>query len=111
MEPRAGLPLGRRRPRLDVDDMLAFGRMMLGKGRHGGTRILSRAAVETMTTDHLTPAQKAASGLTEGFFESHGWGFGLAVATRRDDVAAPIGQFGWDGGLGTSWRCDPSEDL
>jgi CubicO group peptidase (beta-lactamase class C family) len=22
-----------------------------------------------------------------------------------------VGQFGWDGGLGTSWASDPSEDL
>src|SRR5262245_60800899 len=40
-----------------VDDFLAFGRMLLNKGRHGNARILSRPAVETMTTDHLTPEQ------------------------------------------------------
>jgi len=47
-----------------------------------------------MTTDHLTPAQKAASGLVSGFFDSHGWGFGVSVLTRRDDVAGSIGRFG-----------------
>ena len=31
--------------------------------------------------------------------------------TRRDDVAGSVGQFGWDVGLGTSWRSDPREDL
>jgi CubicO group peptidase (beta-lactamase class C family) len=94
-----------------VDDYLAFGRMLLNKGRHGRERILSRASVETMTTDQLTPEQKAASGLMGGYFDRHGWGFGLSMVTRRDDVAGSVGQFGWDGGLGTSWRSDPHEDL
>jgi CubicO group peptidase (beta-lactamase class C family) len=63
-----------------------------------------------MTLDHLTPAQKAVSGLVEGYFDSHGWGFGLSVVTRRDGVE-PVGTFGWDGGLGTCWHCDPQEDM
>jgi len=46
-----------------VDDCLAFGRMMLDQGRHGSRRILSRLSVETMTSDQLTPEQKAVSGL------------------------------------------------
>src|SRR5207253_850789 len=37
-----------------VDDCYAFFRMMLDKGRHRGEQILSRAAVELMTTDQLT---------------------------------------------------------
>jgi CubicO group peptidase (beta-lactamase class C family) len=93
-----------------IDDYLAFGQMMLD-GRHGRDRILSRASIEVMTADHLTPAQKAASGLVDGHFDSHGWGFGVAVRTRRDDVAESVGTFGWDGGLGTSWRTDPKEGL
>ena len=94
-----------------VDDYLAFGRMMLQQGRHGRARILSRPAVETMTTDQLTPAQKAGPGLIGDYFAGHGWGFGLSMVTRRVDVAESVGQFGWDGGLGTSWRSDPREDL
>jgi len=94
-----------------VDDYLAFGRMMLNKGRHGRERILSRPSVETMTTDQLTPEQKATPGLGGGYFDSHGWGFGLSMVTRRHDVAGSVGQFGWDGGLGTSWRSDPREDM
>jgi CubicO group peptidase (beta-lactamase class C family) len=94
-----------------IDDYLAFGRMMLNQGRYGSTRILSRPSVETMTTDHLTAAQKAVSGLIPGDFDNIGWGFGLAVVTRREHPAAPVGSFGWDGGLGTSWRSHPSEDM
>ena len=94
-----------------ADDYLAFARMLLGKGSHGNARILSRPAVETMTSDQLTPVQKAVSGLVPGYFDSHGWGFGLSVVTRRVDVAGSAGTYGWDGGLGTSWRNDPAEDL
>jgi CubicO group peptidase (beta-lactamase class C family) len=94
-----------------VDDYLAFAQMLLSGGKYGHERILSRASVETMTTDHLTPAQKAASGLVADYFDSHGWGFGMSVVTRRTDVAGSVGTYGWDGGLGTSWRTDPREDM
>ena len=94
-----------------IDDYLAFGQMMLNKGRHGSEQILSRPSVETMMTDQLTPAQKAASGLVDGYFDSHGWGFGVSVVTKRHDVSGSVGTFGWDGGLGTSWRSDPTEDM
>ncbi len=94
-----------------IDDYVAFAQMLLNQGRHGRERILSRASVETMTIDHLTPSQKALSGLVPGFFDSHGWGFGLSVITRRLDIAGTVGKYGWDGGLGTSWYSDPKENL
>lgn len=85
--------------------------MLLDFGRHGRERIVSRPTVETMTTDQLTPQQKAVSGLVPGFWDNHGWGFGVSVVTRRDDPAEPVGTYGWDGGLGTSWHSDPREDM
>ncbi len=94
-----------------IDDYLAFGQMMLNKGKHGNERILSRLSVETMTTDQLTPEQKAVSGLAPGDFDSLGWGFGMSVVTRRDDVASVPGRYGWDGGMGTSWYSDPREEM
>ena len=94
-----------------ADDYLAFSQMMLDKGKLGSVRILSRPSVELMTTDQLTPDQKATSGLTEGSFESHGWGFGVSIVTRRTELAGSVGMYGWDGGLGTSWRADPAENL
>ena len=94
-----------------VDDYLAFGRMLLNGGAHGGARILSRLSVEAMTTDQLTPEQKSASPFLPGFWESHGWGFGLSVVTRRDGPTNVPGRFGWDGAYGTSWTSDPKEGL
>jgi CubicO group peptidase (beta-lactamase class C family) len=94
-----------------IDDYLAFGHMMLNQGKHGSERILSRPTIELMTTDHLTAAQKAVSGLVPGYFDAHGWGFGMSVVTRRDDAAKSVGTFGWDGGLGTVWSTDPKEEM
>jgi CubicO group peptidase (beta-lactamase class C family) len=90
-----------------ADDFLAFAQML----RRGGAPILSRPSVETMTADHLTPEQKAIGGFTPDDFDGRGWGFGVGVVTRRDHPAMPVGQYGWDGGLGSVWRNDPSEDL
>jgi CubicO group peptidase (beta-lactamase class C family) len=94
-----------------VDDYLVFGRMLLDRGAHGTERILSRASVELMTTDQITAEQKAVSAFAPGFWDSRGWGFGVSVVTRRDDVSAVPGRFGWDGGYGTSWASDPAEDV
>jgi CubicO group peptidase (beta-lactamase class C family) len=94
-----------------INDYLAFGQMMLNKGKLSNERILSRLSVETMTTDQLTPEQKAVSGLFPGFFDALGWGFGVSVVTRHDDVASVSGRYGWDGGLGTSWYSDPKEGM
>ncbi len=92
-----------------ADDYLAFGQMLLHNGRHGRARILSRPAVELMTTDQLTPEQRAETG---PFLQANsGWGFGVTVVTKRNDLWAVPGRYGWDGGLGTSWRSDPAEQL
>src|SRR5436305_5165350 len=69
-----------------IDDYLAFAQMMLSQGKLCSERILSRLSVELMTTDQLTPEQKVVSGLVPGYFDSHGWGFGVSMVTRRDDV-------------------------
>jgi CubicO group peptidase (beta-lactamase class C family) len=94
-----------------ADDYLAFAQMVLSGGRHGDVRILSRPSVELMTSDQLTSAQKSKAALVPGFFDRYGWGFGVAVATRRTDAYASIGSYGWDGGLGSVWRNDPAEGM
>jgi CubicO group peptidase (beta-lactamase class C family) len=93
-----------------VDDCFAFARMMSGHGALDGVRLLSAASVEAMTTDQITPAQKAASrsALDPTFWDSFTWGMGVAIVTRHE-AEGPRG-FGWDGGLGTSMWWDPRED-
>ena len=82
-----------------ADDLLAFARMLLG----GGGPVLSGDAVRAMTSDQLTPAQKARGGLGPDFFKRQSWGFGQAVQDS--------GAYGWAGGLGTTWLVDPTCDL
>jgi len=91
-----------------VDDFLAFGRMML---RANGTRLLSRPTLATMMTDHLSPAQRALPYWIPDQFDGAGWGFGARVTTHRRTIADTPGAYGWDGGLGTSWRVDPAEEM
>lgn len=92
-----------------ADDCLAFWRMMLDKGRHGGQRLLARPTVELMTADQLLPSQKEGAELFFG--ETRSWGFGLAVTLRRTDPWETPGRFGWDAGFGTSAYADPQEGL
>ncbi|MCH5585207.1 beta-lactamase family protein [Shimazuella sp. AN120528] len=101
-----------------VDDYYAYFKMLLNHGMHGNKRILSKQAVELMTTNRLTPEQLAARDelarnsvhVSFGQGQHGGWGFGMAVRTYRGDYA-PIGQFGWDGGSGTSTYADPENQL
>jgi CubicO group peptidase (beta-lactamase class C family) len=90
-----------------ADDFHAFARMLLRRGVHGGTRLLSEQSVELMTTNRLTPEQIATAGLQEG----HGWGFGMAVTVAPDPPTAAPGRYGWFGGYGTHWFNDPHEGL
>ena len=87
-----------------IDDYHAFYRMLVGEG----PRVLSPASTALMTMDHLTPAQKVEKDQFGDHFGRHGgYGFGMAVRVFRRDLA-PVGQFGWDGGLGTTAYADSS---
>jgi CubicO group peptidase (beta-lactamase class C family) len=91
-----------------VDDYLAFSDMLLNKGSYRGRQILSEASVEAMVSDQLTVAQKTNAALLPGYFDDHGWGFGLAMTTHSNPHP---GRYGWDGGLGTSWASDPHHEF
>jgi CubicO group peptidase (beta-lactamase class C family) len=88
-------------------DFLAFAQML----RRGGAPVLARSSVAVMTTNQLSDAQRAHSGFFPGDFAARGWGMGVSVVTHLEDPAAPIGQYGWTGGLGTFWCNDPAEDM
>jgi len=77
-----------------ADDYLAFGRMMLDGGEHGGKRILSRLSVELMTTNHLTSEQRVSSGSVPVFLGERGWGFGLSTIGSDDAALATPGATG-----------------
>ena len=92
-----------------ADDYLAFCRMLLQRGQHKGEEILSPAAVDLMTQDHLTEQQRTSNRIFLG--KCSGWGFGMAVNIASNAVQEQVGRFGWDGGLGTSAYTDPKNDL
>jgi CubicO group peptidase (beta-lactamase class C family) len=94
-----------------IGDYAAFAAMLMDGGRYRGGRLLSPASVSLMTSDQLTAAQKAVSGLMPGDFDDMGWGFGMSVVTRRTSLYHRVGTYGWTGGLGTAWYNDPAEDL
>jgi CubicO group peptidase (beta-lactamase class C family) len=103
-----------------ADDYLAFASALLAGGTRRGERVLSRPMVTLMTSDHLTPAQKAVSGFRPGYFDDIGWGLGMAVRTRRAHLGpwpvsypplASVGSYGWPGVYGTGWCNDPAEDM
>ena len=101
-------------------DYLAFASALLANGTRHGERVLSRPSVTLMTTDHLTPAQKAVSGFRPGYFDDIGWGLGMSVRTQRRHLGpwpvsypplASVGSYGWPGIYGTGWYNDPAEDM
>lgn len=88
-----------------VDDLLAFHRMLLGKG----AMLLSPGSVALMTHVAITPEQRATA---RNFLDKNSsWGLGMTVVRERNHLSMKAGAFGWEGGYGTSAFADPSEDL
>ena len=82
-------------------DLLRFAGMLLD----GGAGLLAHSAVLAMTTDRLTPEQRAGPSAAT-FLDSGGWGYGVGV------VESSAGRrYGWGGGLGTLWYSWPEHDL
>ena len=97
-----------------VDDFWAFVSMLLADGISNGERILTERSVELMTTDRLTPEQRASAGVFLG--EHDGWGLGMLVPaadapTSSSNASSIPRGFGWDGGTGTAWRSDRARGL
>jgi CubicO group peptidase (beta-lactamase class C family) len=82
-----------------VDDVVAFGRMLL----RGGDPVLAPTTVAEMTRNQLTRAQRENVWPGFSFLDGRGWGYGVSVL---DD-----GRYSWDGGFGTTWSNVPSQDL
>jgi CubicO group peptidase (beta-lactamase class C family) len=92
-----------------VDDLHAFGRMLLSGGRlPDGSRLLSQASIDAMTTDQIDVDGGAPGPLPDG---SQGWGYGVGVQVRRTGLGPSVGSYGWAGGMGSVWTNDPSSDL
>ena len=84
--------------------------MLLNKGRHGDTR-LSLPRVGRADDDRSSDSGAEAGAANCSSKQSPGLGLRGAVYTRRDDLFAVPGRYGWDGGYGTSGYIDPRNDL
>ena len=78
-------------------DLVAFGRMLL----RGGDPVLTAGTVAEMTTDQLTPEQRAKVWPGFSFLDDRGWGYGVSVTEWG---------YTWEGGTGTAWSNIPDRD-
>ena len=87
-------------------DMARFHQMMLNKGTLDGQRVLSAAAVDTMTTSYT-------GDLTVGFAPGVGHGFGFEVVREAEGVLRynSIGSYLKGGAYRTYGWVDPAKDL
>jgi CubicO group peptidase (beta-lactamase class C family) len=93
-----------------ADDYLKFARMLLNKGEVDGVRVMSRRAVEIMTTDQMTIDDRKRAAY-EAVFKDHGFGYGLAIMADPGVLGPTVGSFHWDGASGAAWIADPKEEL
>jgi CubicO group peptidase (beta-lactamase class C family) len=92
-----------------LNDIHAFGRMLLDRGRlPDGSRLLAPASVDAMTVDQIGVDRGASGPSLDG---SLGWGFGVGVQVRRTGLGPTVGSYGWNGGLGSAWGNDPAQGL
>lgn len=96
-------------------DYLRFCQMLLGGGRLGETRILSRSTVALMTSDHLGSRPSAPVGPGEILLGFPGYTFGLGFAVRQGPGLAGVpgsaGEYAWGGAAGTFFWVDPKEEI
>ena len=96
-------------------DYLRFAQMLANGGVLDGQRIMSRAILKLMTSDHLgsrLPLAPTPGGMVLGWST---YTFGLGFAVRPSDGLAPFpgsaGDFNWGGYAGTNFWGDPKEQL
>jgi CubicO group peptidase (beta-lactamase class C family) len=95
-----------------LDDYLAFARMLIGDG----PQLLRPQTLAMMTTNQLTPEQRANARLLgqRVFAKGHGYGMGIAVVMEPEDAdlmrcRGGAGTIGWPGAYGGWWQADPND--
>ncbi len=92
-----------------VDDYFSFAQMLLAGGSSGRRRVLFAQSVSALTSDQLTHQQRSSAG---GILATErSWGYGLSVPAQGNRERPDNDWYGWDGGLGTSWRNYPELGL
>lgn len=83
-------------------DYIKFASMLLNHGEYNGVRILSRKAVELMSTPHVPH---------EIMPYSERWGLGVRVIVNDEYKRLPVGAYGWSGAYGTHFWIDPENKI
>ena len=90
-------------------DYARFVQMLANGGQLDGARLLGRATVNYMASDHLGTIKPAIALLQPGY------GFGLGFAVRKEtginSVPGSAGEYNWGGAAGTGFWIDPKEAL
>ncbi|MGZ6223093.1 MAG: serine hydrolase domain-containing protein [Syntrophales bacterium] len=103
-----------------ASDYARFCQMFLDKGALDGVRMVAPKTVELMSSNHLPPGTKFASGSWAQFIAmlpspEMGQGFGLGFCVRTEPGLNPcpgsVGEYYWAGALGTYFWIDPREQL
>lgn len=90
-------------------DYFTFAQMLLNKGEFGGERILSRAAVELMTTNQI-------GNLVNGQLTQNKWGYmldiqqGMNAAPGSPHYLGGPGAYSWQGYFSTKFVNNPAKD-
>ncbi|HKE88042.1 MAG TPA: serine hydrolase domain-containing protein [Vicinamibacterales bacterium] len=95
-----------------LDDYLAIARMLIGDG----PQLLRAQTLAMMTSNQLTPDQRANARMFGRpiFAAGHGYGMGVAVV-MEPEKADPLrcrggaGTIGWPGAYGGWWQADPND--
>ena len=98
-----------------IDDYLAIARQLIGDTVNGAT-LLRPETRAMMTSNQLTPEQRAGARMfgQSIFADGHGYGMGVAVVMEPDRAdpmrcRGGIGTIGWPGAYGGWWQADPTD--
>jgi CubicO group peptidase (beta-lactamase class C family) len=97
-----------------LDDYLAFARMLIGDV--SGASLLRPDTLALMTSNQLTPDQRAKARMFGRpiFAAGHGYGMGVAVVMEPETAdllrcRGGVGTVGWPGAYGGWWQADPTD--
>jgi len=98
-----------------LDDYLAFARMLIGDHPMGAD-LLRPQTRAMMTSNQLTPEQRATTRMFGRpiFAAGHGYGLGVAVVMEPEQAdvlrcRGGVGTIGWPGAYGSWWQADPND--
>ncbi|HVQ16944.1 MAG TPA: serine hydrolase domain-containing protein [Vicinamibacterales bacterium] len=98
-----------------LDDYLAFARTLIGETPNGVT-LLRPETRAMMTSNQLTPEQRAMARMFGRpiFAVGHGYGMGVAVVMEPEKAdrlrcRGGVGTIGWPGAYGGWWQADPND--